>query len=481
MVEEEEKKKKIVDIHKELLENKVQLTGIDADEKILYEDNRKERMSKIEEVKDLYKKSKSILNELLEGNVHLKSIDFKDKAEYDKNKQKRQEKFQKLKENVEQTQNLMEEIQHAPELKKIDEQELQEYKIEKEKALEKLKSFSSILEEITSKDPKEILERIDLKELEEYDKGTKLRLKIFNEANFHLTQFGSILEEISSRKIKLSSINEKELKEHEKDRKQRLKGLGKIKTKMDIIISLVEEISKDIKPNLSEEMKTELLEKFEIADKYLKIISKNKTEKLEILTGLKDKISKVEELFIEMKNTTLTPISNYVKSEIEQEKIRKEKEIGDLHKKIQAKFEITNQLLKEIKETPSLEHISDEELQKYEAEKFQRRSRIQVLKNHLDVAEELLITVKEEIPLHKIDEQDLKEYQNLKNERLGKLSNVKNKLDVLEELMRNIGKGITLFKIDPKELEEHEREKQKRLQDIENLKQKLRDIDILRD
>ncbi len=478
---EEENKKKLEDIQKEIKDGEKKLYGIDAEAKQLYEDNRKERMKKIEDVKVLYDNAKNMMNELLEGKVHLHGIDSKDKAEHDKNRQERLEKFNKLKETVDLTQNLMQEIQSAPKLKKIDEQELKKHNEAKEKAVEKLKSFSLILEEIISKSPTENLEKIDHKELEEIKRKKEQRLKTLNEANFYLNQFGVILEEISGKELKLTPVDEKELKDHEKDRKQRLNNIGKIKTKMELIIALVEDISKEIKPNLSEDMKTELLEKFEIADNYLKKISKDKTEKLEKLTGFKEKLGKVEKMFIEMKNTTLTPISDDVKKEIEQESIKKKKKISEIQKIIKAKFEISNTLLKEIQDAPSLEHISDEEFQKYEAERFQRISRIQDLKNHLDVAEELLITVKGEIPLKKINEEELIEYQNAKNERLDKLSNVKNKLDVLEELMKNIGKGVTLFKIDPKELEEHEREKQKRLQDIENLKQKLRDIDLLRD
>ena len=158
---EEENKKKIEDVHKEIQDGGVELHGIDANEKQLYEEKRKERMKKIEDVKDLYDKAKNMMNELLTGKIELKSIDAQEKKKYDKNRQERLEKFKKLKETVDRTQILMEEIQDAPKLKKVDEQDLKQYKEEKEKAIEKLKSFSSILEEITSKDPIENLEKVD--------------------------------------------------------------------------------------------------------------------------------------------------------------------------------------------------------------------------------------------------------------------------------------------------------------------------------
>ena len=100
---EEENKKKIEDFQKELLEDKITLKGIDANEKQLYEEKRKERMKKIEDVKTLYDDAKTMMDELLEGKTELKPIDFKDKTDYEKYKQERSEKFKKLKETVDQT------------------------------------------------------------------------------------------------------------------------------------------------------------------------------------------------------------------------------------------------------------------------------------------------------------------------------------------------------------------------------------------
>jgi hypothetical protein len=438
-------------------------------------------MKKIQDVKDLYDNAKSMLDELLKGDFDLHGIDPKEIEEHNKFRQERMDKFKKLKETVDQTSRLLEEIQQAPQLKKVDEQELKQHQEEKENAIEKLKSFSLILEEITSTNPIESLEKVDQKELKNMKEERKQRLKVLNEANFHLNQFGSILEEIAGKEIKLNPVDKQVLKELEKDKKERMKDINKIKTKMELILSLVEDISKEIKPDMSEKEKMELLEKFEISNFYLKKISKNKTEKLEKLTGIDEKLFRVGQIFNEMQGKSLKPIAEEVKKEFEQEKLKRAEEISGIQSSIKAKFDISNQLLKEIQEAPGLEQITDEELQEYEAERFQRRSRIQVLKNHLDVAEDLLKTVSNEIPLKKINEEDLIEYQNAKNERLDKLSNVKYKLDVLEEMMNNIGKGVTLFKIDPKELEEYEQEKLKRLQDIENLKNKLREFEILKD
>ena len=179
---EEENKKKMGSIHKEIQDG-VELHGIDANDKQLYEEKRKERMKKIEDVKGLYDTAKSMMSELLEGKIELKSIDSEDKEKYEENKKERDEKFKILKETVDRTQNLLEEIQQAPILKKVDELELLRFKEEKNKAIEKLKSFSSILEEITSKKPLESLEKIDHKELEEYEEIKNQRLKMINEAN----------------------------------------------------------------------------------------------------------------------------------------------------------------------------------------------------------------------------------------------------------------------------------------------------------
>ena len=357
---EEENKKKIEDLQKELLEDKVQLKGIDADEKQIYEEKRIERMERIKNVKELYDNAKTMMDELLQGDFQLHGIDPKEKVENDKYRQERMEKFNKLKKTVDQTSRLLEEIQQAPTLKKVNEQELKQHREEKQKAIEKLKSFSSILEEISLKNPIENLEKIDQKELENLKEEKQRRLKVLNDANFHLNQFGSILEEISSKEFKLNPVDEKELKEHDKDRKQRLRDVGKIKTKMDLIISLVEDIAKDIKPNLSEDMKNELLEKFEISNIYLKKISKNKTEKLEKLTGIDEKLYRVEQIFHEMEGASLKPIAEDVKKEFEQEKLKRAEEVSKIQKNIEAKFDISNQLLKEIKEASSLEHITDE-------------------------------------------------------------------------------------------------------------------------
>ena len=124
---EEENKKKIEDLQKELLEDKVQLKGIDADEKQIYEEKRIERMEQIKKVKELYDNAKTMMDELLAGDFQLHGIDPKEKVENDKAKQARMEKFNKLKETVDQTSRLLEEIQQAPTLKKVNDNEFEVY------------------------------------------------------------------------------------------------------------------------------------------------------------------------------------------------------------------------------------------------------------------------------------------------------------------------------------------------------------------
>ena len=229
-------------------------------------------------------------------------------------------------------------------------------------------------------------------------------------------------------------------------------------------------------------LKEELLSKFQIASNYLKKIESDKISKLEEVTDLRKELNQMQDLFTEMKEASLRPVSDEVKQNIQKEKQARLEDIEGIKQKLLAKFDVTASLMAEIQQGPTLKEIPPEEFQEMQALKFKRASEMDHLKTHMAVAEELMHSVKEGIKLSKIDENEIKMHKNEQEKRLKNLGALKGKLDVVEELMSKIvGEGIVLSKIDEQELAEHSRLKEERMNEISSLKEKLKEANLLKD
>jgi hypothetical protein len=318
---------------------------------------------------------------------------------------------------------------------------------------------------------------VDPVEQEAHEEARRNRLIAMKEEVDQFKQFGTILEELSSGQYILQKIDEKELAAHRQATEARMETVLNLKSKIEIATELIDEITNEmeLEPIQKENLKQELFVKFELANTYLGKIRSEHAEKFKKLSSLQSKIGKIQDLFSEMKDTKLQPISLTEKEQIAKEQKERREQITQIETKIAAKFDITNRLLQEIHSAPILKEISVEELEMYNQHKFKRMAEIDYLKSHLHVVEDLMKSVRNGIHLTEINENELKAHEQAKQERMNEISALKGKLDVMGEMMDKIvQKSILLSKIDEKELHAHEEAKQDRMKQITDLKELLK-------
>ncbi len=477
---DEEKKKEQMDLHEEIHAGK-ELKKISGEELHEINKNRQQRLDKIEEVKEIYDNAQNMMKELTQGSITLSAVPEEDKKTHEFEKQKRLADLESLKENIVTTSELLDEIKEGTNLAHVSSNIKDEYEKGKQeridllfKADKQLINFGNLLDEL--KDDTSKLQPISASDTEQRNKQKELQKEEFKKATEHLNSFGTILSEISQGKSQLQKIDDKELEEYQQDKQKRLSEISQLKSKIELATSLIGDMTKELKldPLDQDQLKDELLSKFQIASNYLKKIESEKTAKLEEVTGLRKELDQMGELFAEIKTASLQPVSEDIKKEISKDKLERQKDVEEIKQKLLAKFDVTASLMAEIQEAPALKEIPMEEFQEIQAQKFKRRNEMDHLKTHMAVAEELLQAVEKGIELTKINKHEKLKRKEEQEKRIDELGALKGKLDVVEELMSKIvGEGIALSKIDEQELAKHTRIKEERMEEINSLKKKI--------
>ncbi|MHA1745277.1 MAG: hypothetical protein ACTSWW_04720 [Promethearchaeota archaeon] len=475
------KEKHIPDLHKEIIAGK-QLEKSNEQEMEEMNRDRKARMEKVAEVKILFDNAQSVLDELLSKPASLSKVPEIDIKAIQMEKTKRLQQIETLRDTFTITNQLMDEIKGGVNLspppksdQNLDAQEKAQRMDLFLQANTQLQSFGTIVDEISRGEFE--LQKVDPVEQKAHEEARRSRLVAMKEEVDQFQQFGSLLEDLSSGQHTLQKIDEKELAAHRQATEARMETVLNLKSKIEIATELINEITNEmeLEPIQKENLKQELFVKFELANTYLGKIRSENAEKFKKLSSLQSKIGKIQDLFSEMKETKLQPISLTEKEQIAKEQKERKEQINQIETKIAAKFDITNKLLQEIQSAPILREVSVEELEQYNQHKFKRMAEIDYLKSHMNVVEDLMKSVRDGIHLTEIDENEMKAHEQAKQERLNEIGALKGKLDVMGEMMDKIvQKSILLSKIDEKELHAHEEAKQDRMKQIIDLKELLK-------
>ncbi|MHA1521073.1 MAG: hypothetical protein ACTSRK_12895 [Promethearchaeota archaeon] len=450
------------------------------------EELRVKRLEKIKKLQNLFENAQTMMSEIQSSHVILQPVPEEEKFKYQQDKEKRLETITKLRENIDLTSELIKEINEKTPLKSISEEDRDKYEANKVKRMEMIKkankqltSFTSVLDEITvgSNIP---LKSIDPQEQAEYEKKKAQRIENVKRAGEHLTAFGTLLGEITSETPRLKKIDEADKNAHEQAKIKRMEEIQKIKKRIELASGLIDDIVSDLtlQPEQKEGFKTELLERFEVASSYINRIEKEKGEKFQEMTGLKNSMKKIPALFEEMKGQSLKPVDPEEKVVHEKAKSERMVEIDQIKKTVLAKMDLTTSLMDEIHSIPTLQKISSSVMEKYKQEKSERHQDAIRMGSHLTVIEELIQKTRDGIQLEKPDAKEIDNHDQARKDRLEELSSIKTKLDVLGELVEKSNQGIVLDKIDERDLLKYEEEKKARMEEIRQLKEKIDKMEL---